>query len=231
MRLMTGRALSMSLMDSACHVIGCHSAHATRVHHSFDDLASIIHEFLLQGSVCTGNVMPVALDQPPRSTLSARPPQPADTTYTHLLGRAVHLDPMLTPGVYGYSVRCTDIVQMQGHIFTDIGSDMVVEGDPMKPVLKAPGTKRVRLNYDHLLSNFAFDFNLRRYSWRRACRVTCRRTSGPSCCNRWDPGTLNEQCFSSLTFKPQCEHHIIPSVASSCTRDHFAYTRLLIHAG
>ena len=34
----------------------------------------------------------------------------------------------------------------------------------MKPKLKPPGTKRLKLEYDGLLSNFAFKFNLRRYT-------------------------------------------------------------------
>jgi hypothetical protein len=34
----------------------------------------------------------------------------------------------------------------------------------MKPGLKAPGTKRLKLNYDKLLSTVAFRFNLRRYT-------------------------------------------------------------------
>jgi len=34
----------------------------------------------------------------------------------------------------------------------------------MKPVLKAPGTKRLKLTYDQLLSNYAFNFNLRHYN-------------------------------------------------------------------
>jgi hypothetical protein len=34
----------------------------------------------------------------------------------------------------------------------------------MKPTLTAPGSKRLRLKYDQLLSNFAFKFNLRRYN-------------------------------------------------------------------
>ena len=34
----------------------------------------------------------------------------------------------------------------------------------MKPTLKAPGTKRLKLKYDNLLSSFAFKFNLRRYT-------------------------------------------------------------------
>jgi hypothetical protein len=36
--------------------------------------------------------------------------------------------------------------------------------DPIKPTLKAPGTKRLNLLYDKPLSNFAFKFNLRRYN-------------------------------------------------------------------
>jgi len=38
-----------------------------------------------------------------------------------------------------------------------------VQVDPLKPILKAPGTKRLKLKYDQLLSNLAFNFNLRRY--------------------------------------------------------------------
>jgi len=34
----------------------------------------------------------------------------------------------------------------------------------MKPKLKPPGTKRLKLKYDELHSSFAFKFNLRRYS-------------------------------------------------------------------
>jgi hypothetical protein len=39
-----------------------------------------------------------------------------------------------------------------------------VQVDPIKPALKAPGAKRLELIYDGPLSNFAFDFNLRRYT-------------------------------------------------------------------
>jgi hypothetical protein len=39
-----------------------------------------------------------------------------------------------------------------------------VQVHPIKPTLKAPGTKRLKLEYDVLLSNFAFRFNMRRYS-------------------------------------------------------------------
>jgi len=39
-----------------------------------------------------------------------------------------------------------------------------VQVDPIKPMLKAPGTKRLQLKYDVPLSNFAFKSNLRRYN-------------------------------------------------------------------
>ena len=35
--------------------------------------------------------------------------------------------------------------------------------DPIKPTVKAPGTKRLKLICDDPLSNFAFKYNLRRY--------------------------------------------------------------------
>ena len=36
--------------------------------------------------------------------------------------------------------------------------------DPIKPMLKPPGTKHLKLKCDGLLSSFAFKFNLRRYN-------------------------------------------------------------------
>ena len=36
--------------------------------------------------------------------------------------------------------------------------------DPINPTLKAPGTKRLKLNCDTLLSTSAFNFNLRLYA-------------------------------------------------------------------
>jgi len=44
------------------------------------------------------------------------------------------------------------------------GRGRAVQVDPIKPALKAPGTKRLKLIYDGPLSNFAFNFNLRRYN-------------------------------------------------------------------
>jgi hypothetical protein len=39
-----------------------------------------------------------------------------------------------------------------------------VQVDPIKPNLKAPGIKRLKLKYDKLLSSFAFKFNLHRFN-------------------------------------------------------------------
>jgi len=39
-----------------------------------------------------------------------------------------------------------------------------VQVDPIKPTWKAPGSKRLELQYGEQLSNFAFKFNLRRYN-------------------------------------------------------------------
>ena len=39
-----------------------------------------------------------------------------------------------------------------------------VQVDPMKPMLKAPGITRLKLQHDEPPSRFAFNFNLRRYS-------------------------------------------------------------------
>ena len=42
-----------------------------------------------------------------------------------------------------------------------------VQVDPMKTMLKAPGSMLLKLRYYELLSNFAFKSSLRRYSWVR----------------------------------------------------------------
>jgi hypothetical protein len=44
-------------------------------------------------------------------------------------------------------------------------SKLKYDVEPMKPVLKAPGTKRSKLKHDEPLSSFSFNFNLRRYTW------------------------------------------------------------------
>ena len=39
-----------------------------------------------------------------------------------------------------------------------------MQADPIEPKLKPPGSKRLTLNCDALLSNCRFEFNLRRYT-------------------------------------------------------------------
>jgi len=39
-----------------------------------------------------------------------------------------------------------------------------VQVDPIKPTLKAPGSKRLKIKRDKLVSRFAFNFNMRRYT-------------------------------------------------------------------
>jgi len=51
----------------------------------------------------------------------------------------------------------------------------VVQVDPIKPTMKAPGTQALKLQYHKLLSTFAFKFNLRRYSKVGAIRVEAVR--------------------------------------------------------
>jgi hypothetical protein len=56
----------------------------------------------------------------------------------------------------------------------------VVQVDPIKPASKATGTERLKLRYDELLSNVAFNFKLRRYpsgagtSPPAKCAACCR---------------------------------------------------------
>jgi hypothetical protein len=52
----------------------------------------------------------------------------------------------------------------------------------MKPMLKAPGTKLLKLKYDIPPSNFAFKFNLRRYTLfavLRAASIASRSDGQP----------------------------------------------------
>jgi hypothetical protein len=58
----------------------------------------------------------------------------------------------------------------------------VVRVDPIKPTLKAPGTMRLTLKHGKLLSSFAFNFNLHRYSsvaHMRPSRVGSGRLCSP----------------------------------------------------
>jgi hypothetical protein len=53
-----------------------------------------------------------------------------------------------------------------------------VQVDPMKPRLKPPGTERLKLRCDILLSTSAFKLNLRRYTQGRRARCSCAPLRG-----------------------------------------------------
>jgi hypothetical protein len=51
----------------------------------------------------------------------------------------------------------------------------------MKPTLKAPGSERLKLKYDDLLSNFAFNCNLRHYSMDATMKLGIMVRNAPAC--------------------------------------------------
>jgi hypothetical protein len=55
-----------------------------------------------------------------------------------------------------------------------------VQVEPIKPVLKAPGTKRSKLKYDEQLSTPAFKYNLHRYKQCVFVRSAARRAALPA---------------------------------------------------
>jgi ABC-type oligopeptide transport system ATPase subunit len=68
-----------------------------------------------------------------------------------------------------------------------------VQVDPIKLKLKPPGTKRLKLNCDVLLSTSAFEFNLRRYTSASCRRTACCSTIPSSITSRlvsWAPACL-----------------------------------------
>jgi len=58
---------------------------------------------------------------------------------------------------------------------SETGPGQAVQIDPIKPTLKAPGIKLLKLKCDDPRSNFAFTFNLRRYTQERSWRQLRRR--------------------------------------------------------
>jgi hypothetical protein len=53
----------------------------------------------------------------------------------------------------------------QGHAYAMFELGKAVQVDPVKPKLKPPGTKHLKLKCDMLLSTSAFKFNVCRYNW------------------------------------------------------------------
>ena len=65
-----------------------------------------------------------------------------------------------------------------------------VQVDPMKPTLKAPGTKPLKLEHDEPLSSFAFKINL--------CHYTTGAASPPRTSRQArTPGAYSRSLFSS----------------------------------
>jgi hypothetical protein len=60
------------------------------------------------------------------------------------------------------------------------GTNRAVQVEPMKYMLKAPGIQRLKLFSDELPSNFAFKFDLRRYTWAPTTTPHAPRCSAPS---------------------------------------------------
>jgi len=50
-----------------------------------------------------------------------------------------------------------------------------VQVDPVNPTFKAPETNRLKLEFDGLLSTFAFNFNLRHYHMIHTVLMQCLR--------------------------------------------------------
>jgi hypothetical protein len=55
-----------------------------------------------------------------------------------------------------------------------------VQVEPMELMLEAPGPKLLKLNYDKLLSNFAFKINLRRYTEAAVAVAAAEELSPPT---------------------------------------------------
>jgi hypothetical protein len=70
--------------------------------------------------------------------------------------------------------HCRHFKQLQQVIYSRRGK--TVQIDPIKPTLKASGTKRLALNCDDPLSSLGFNFNLRRYTAASPTRSWTTRT-------------------------------------------------------
>ena len=73
--------------------------------------------------------------------------------------------------------------------------------DPIKPTLKAPGTQRLKLIYNNLLSSFAFNFNLRRYNEADPTNLETLLSLGVSHTNELDQAEATGRGLHSFTFQ------------------------------
>ena len=77
--------------------------------------------------------------------------------------------------------------------------------DPIKPALKPHGTERLKLKYDTLLSAFAFELNLRRYSMA-APRMS---TAGGPRNSAWNRLSTAGQGLTLVHFSAQRKHILL----------------------
>ena len=71
----------------------------------------------------------------------------------------LHLGHVLMPGFVVRGVQLDSLKPM----LKAPGTKKAVQFDPIQPTLKAPGPKRLKLSHDKLVSSYAFDCNLCRY--------------------------------------------------------------------
>ena len=91
----------------------------------------------------------------------------SDTTAVAVAWTVHHL-----AGAPEWQRRCRD------EVLATLGR--AVQVDPIKPTLTAPGTKRLKMEFDDLLSSLGFKFNLRRYIW--GARTGAARRRHPTSC-------------------------------------------------
>jgi hypothetical protein len=75
-----------------------------------------------------------------------------------------------------------DMTARRNDDFAEIVQGGAVQVDPIKPKLKPPGIKRLKLDYDGVLSDFGHKFNLRRYNKGAA---SGKRWSAPRRSTTW----------------------------------------------
>jgi len=76
-----------------------------------------------------------------------------------------------------------------------------VQVDPIKPMLKAPGTKRLKLKSDELLSKFTFKFNLRHYTLDESLFVDLLTGTSDfdTSCYECQAGSYSENMYGNST--------------------------------
>ena len=77
--------------------------------------------------------------------------------------------------------------------------------DPIKPTLNAPGAKRLKLDYDEPLSNFAFKINLRRYIQGFSVTIPHKEAGNLASC-----GALAYTTFQTLVYQDSAFFMSVP---------------------